>query len=167
MPAVATGLSGIHKATIINALVQDTNKTALLLAADEAEAQRICQDLTSMGLRSFIYPTRDFTFRNVESASREYEHQRIQVLSRILKHDCDVVVACMDAALQYTIPPNELEGRMIELKKGQTVSLEQVVQSLVRCGYVRAEQIDGTRSVCSTGRHSGFLHSGCTVSRSN
>ena len=144
MPAVATGLSGIHKATIINALVQDTNKTALLLAADEAEAQRICQDLTSMGLRSFIYPTRDFTFRNVESASREYEHQRIQVLSRILKHDCDVVVACMDAALQYTIPPNELEGRMIELKKGQTVSLEQVVQSLVRCGYVRAEQIDGT-----------------------
>ena len=144
LPAVATGLSGIHKATIINALVQDTNKTALLLAADEAEAQRICQDLTSMGLRSFIYHTRDFTFRNVESASREYEHQRIQVLSRILKHDCDVVVACMDAALQYTIPPNELEGRMIELKKGQTVSLEQVVQSLVRCGYVRAEQIDGT-----------------------
>lgn len=144
LPAVATGLSGIHKATIINALVQDTNKTALLLAADEAEAQRICQDLTSMGLRSFIYPTRDFTFRNVESASREYEHQRIQVLSRILKHDCDVVVACMDAALQYTIPPNELEGRMIELKKGQTVSLEQVVQSLVRYGYVRAEQIDGT-----------------------
>ena len=144
LPAVATGLSGIHKATIINALVQDTNKTALLLAADEAEAQRICQDLTSMGLRSFIYPTRDFTFRNVESASRKYEHQRIQVLSRILKHDCDVVVACMDAALQYTIPPNELEGRMIELKKGQTVSLEQVVQSLVRCGYVRAEQIDGT-----------------------
>ena len=144
LPAVATGLSGIHKATIINALVQDTNKTALLLAADEAEAQRICQDLTSKGLRSFIYPTRDFTFRNVESASREYEHQRIQVLSRILKHDCDVVVACMDAALQYTIPPNELEGRMIELKKGQTVSLEQVVQSLVRCGYVRAEQIDGT-----------------------
>ena len=144
LPAVATGLSGIHKATIINALVQDTNKTALLLAADEAEAQRICQDLTSMGLRSFISPTRDFTFRNVESASREYEHQRIQVLSRILKHDCDVVVACMDAALQYTIPPNELEGRMIELKKGQTVSLEQVVQSLVRCGYVRAEQIDGT-----------------------
>ena len=144
LPAVATGLSGIHKATIINALVQDTNKTALLLAADEAEAQRICQDLTSMGLRSFIYPTRDFTFRNVESASREYEHQRIQVLFRILKHDCDVVVACMDAALQYTIPPNELEGRMIELKKGQTVSLEQVVQSLVRCGYVRAEQIDGT-----------------------
>ena len=144
LPAVATGLSGIHKATIINALVQDTNETALLLAADEAEAQRICQDLTSMGLRSFIYPTRDFTFRNVESASREYEHQRIQVLSRILKHDCDVVVACMDAALQYTIPPNELEGRMIELKKGQTVSLEQVVQSLVRCGYVRAEQIDGT-----------------------
>ena len=144
LPAVATGLSGIHKATIINALVQDTNKTALLLAADEAEAQRICQDLTSMGLRSFIYPTRDFTFRNVESASREYEHQRIQVLSRILKHDCDVVVACMDAALQYTIPPNELEARMIELKKGQTVSLEHVVQALVRCGYVRAEQIDGT-----------------------
>ena len=66
------------------------------------------------------------------------------MLSRILKHDCDVVIACMDAALQYTIPPSELEARMIELKKGKTVSLEHVVQALVRCGYVRAEQIDGT-----------------------
>ena len=64
LPAVATGLSGIHQeAAIISTLVQDTNKTALLLAADEAEAQRVCHDLTSMGLRSFIYPTRDFTFR--------------------------------------------------------------------------------------------------------
>lgn len=144
LPAAATGLSGIHKAALIHALTDDTKQMTLLLAADEAEAQRICQDLTAMGNRALLYPTRDFTFRNVESASREYEHQRIQVLSRILKKDCDVVIACMDAALQYTIPPQELEDRMIELKKGQTIGLEQVVQSLVRCGYVRAEQIDGT-----------------------
>ena len=40
--------------------------------------------------------------------------------------------------LRCNIPfrPSELEARMIELKKGQTVSLEHVVQALVRCGYV-------------------------------
>ena len=107
LPAVATGLSGIHKATIINALVQDTNKTALLLAADGSGSTKNLSGLNLYGIAFFYLSTRDFTFRNVESASREYEHQRIQVLSRILKHDCDVVVACMDAALQYTIPPNE------------------------------------------------------------
>lgn len=144
LPAAATGLSGIHKAAMIYALIKDIGQMALFLAADEAEAQRMFQDLTAMGNRVLLYPARDFTFRHVESVSREYEHQRIQVLSRILKKDCDIVIACMDAALQYTIPPHTLKNRMIEIKKGQNIGLEQVVQVLIRCGYVRAEQIDGT-----------------------
>lgn len=144
LPAAVTGLSGIHKAAMIHTLIRDNNGMALLLSSDEAEAQRMYQDLMAMGERVLLYPARDFTFRNVEGASREYEHQRIQVLSRILKQDCDIVIACMDAALQYTIPPYTLQERMIELKKGQTISLDQVVQALVRCGYIRAGQIDGT-----------------------
>ena len=47
---------------------------------------------------------RDFTFRDAEGASHEYEHQRIQTLARILNGECDAVIACLDAALQYAIP---------------------------------------------------------------
>lgn len=143
LPAVVAGLPGIAKAAFAAVLVRDCEKPALLLAADDAEAQRLLGDLTAMGLRACLYPMRDFTLRNVESASREYEHQRIDALCRLLSGACDVVIACADAALQDTITPQELKERITILQTGQTMPLEEAVQALLRCGYVRATQIDG------------------------
>lgn len=144
LPAAATGLSGIHKATILYSLCALKKRRAFVVASDEAEAQRLCDDLTAMGMSALVYPMRDFNLRDTEGNSHEYEHQRLQVLSRTLNGECDCVISCIDAALQYTIPPQELKKRTITLRTAQTVPLNQVVEALVACGYERAEQIDGT-----------------------
>ena len=156
LPAAATGLSGIHKAAVSGALCARQGRKALFLAADEAEAQRIADDLAALGLRPLAYPARDFNLQDVESASREYEHQRLQVLARMLKaagsapdkepdaaEGWDAVVACIDAALQYTLPPEELEKRTVVLRSGQRISPEHIIKDLLACGYQRAVQIDG------------------------
>ena len=137
-PAAVTGLSGIHKANIIYSLCSLKGRGAFVVAADEAEAQRLCDDLGAMGMRALFYPARDFSFRDTEGVSHEYEHQRLQVLARLLSGECDCVVACMDAALQYTLPPEELERRRLTLKAGQAISEETVMSALLSCGYVRA-----------------------------
>ena len=142
-PAAVTGLSGIHKANIVYSLCSLKGRRAFVIAADEAEAQRLCDDLNAMGMRALFYPARDFSFRDTEGVSHEYEHQRLQVLARLLSGECDCVVACMDAALQYTLPPKELERRRLTLKTGQVIAEEAVMDALLSCGYVRAEQIDG------------------------
>ena len=144
LPAAITGFAGIHKAALMDTVISDTGRPALVLAADEAEAERMQKDLTAMGLNAVFYPAKDFTFYNVEGVSREYEHTRMEALCRILRGRIDVVLACMDAACQFTIPPAELENRVTELKVGENIAPEQVVRFLLRCGYVRAEQIDGT-----------------------
>lgn len=144
LPAAATGLSGIHKATVIYSLCAVKKRRAFVVASDEAEAQRLCDDLTAMGMSALVYPMRDFNLRDTEGNSHEYEHQRLQVLSRTLSSECDCVICCIDAALQYTIPPMELTKRTITLHATQTIPLDQVVSALVNCGYERAEQIDGT-----------------------
>ena len=125
-PAAVTGVSGIHKAHLIHSLCARTGRKALVLASDEGEGQRLCNDLSSMGTAALVYPARDFNFRAAEGQSREYEHQRLQVMAGMLDGDYQVVISCIDAALQYTIPPDELRSKRLTLRAGQEAPLEKL-----------------------------------------
>ena len=76
----AAGLSAVNKANIIFALCRQRKTAALCLASDEKEAQTLCNDLACMGLSAFVYPVRDYNFSELQSRSREYEHQRLKAL---------------------------------------------------------------------------------------
>ncbi len=145
LPAAVTGLSGIHKAAFAYAMYSDVQEKQpmLFLAADDAEALRLTADLCAMGVSALSYPARDFTFRETEGVSREYERQRIRVLCHAMQGACDVVVACIDAALQYTIPPADLKQCLATLSPGTSVSLQTLTETLVQCGYERADQTEG------------------------
>ena len=151
LPAAVTGVSGVHKANLIYSLCARLGRRAFVVAGDEPEAQRLCADLAAMGLSPLFYPLRDFSFRDTEGSSHEYEHQRLQVLERLLSSECGAVVACADAALQFTIPPGELKRRTMRLKEGESVPMEQAVEALTACGYERAAQIDGPGQFAARG----------------
>ena len=150
-PAMATGLSGIHKAHLIYSMCKRLRRRALVLAADEAEAARLCSDINAMGLKTLYYPARDFTFREVTGVSGEFIHQRIGTLFSYMNGGCDIVVACADAALQYTVPPEVLKNNTAMLKEGDEISPEKLTQILVACGYVRAEQVEGSGQFSARG----------------
>ena len=143
LPAAATGVGEIHKANIIDALCTRLRRRAIVITSDEPEANRLCADLTAMGLPTLFYPYRDFSLRAAEGSSHEYEHQRILALASLLNGTCGAVVCCVDAALQFTIPPEELKRRTVTLKAGMAVSMEKVLGVLSACGYEQAAQIDG------------------------
>lgn len=144
LPAMATGLSGVHKAHLIHSLCYENNCGALVIASDEHEAQKLCSDLRTMGTGAVFYPSRDYTFRDVEGLSREFEHQRIGALYALQSGKCKVIVACVDAVMQYTIPPQKLRETTVEVKEGAEISLEKIISSLISNGYVRVEQVEGT-----------------------
>lgn len=138
-----SGLTGIHKANMIYALCQSKKSRAFCVASNEQEAATLCDDLCAMGMSAMVYPYRDFTFRDVTGRSREYEHQRMSVLLRILSGECDCVIACADAAAQYTIPPLCLDSATLRLRAGESVTLEKCISALTLLGYERYDQIDG------------------------
>lgn len=142
-PAAATGLSGIHKAHLIYSLCAQKSRRAFVVASDESEAQRLCNDLLAMGMDALVYPARDFNFRDTEGQSREYEHQRLYVLARMAGGDYQVVISCIDAALQHTIPPEELRHKTVTLRQGQEIPVERVTETLLASGYERYEQVEG------------------------
>ncbi len=143
-PAYLTGLSNIHKAHLILNVLQSLDRPILVLVPDEPTATRLTEDIDCFhpGIAR-LYPTRDFVLRQVEGASREYEHARLRVLSGLLGGECRIVVASLGAALQYTLPPSTLGELTRTLTVGQQVSLEELVAHLIFCGYQRSSQVEG------------------------
>ena len=142
--AAAIGVSGVHKANIISSLCRDTSDRAFCVAQNEQEAQILCNDLSAMGMRAFVYPKKDFIFIPSQVKSHEYEHQRLNVLSHMLSGDYDVVIATLDAAAQFTIPRELLSSVTRVLKPDVEIDLQAFEHTLVLLGYERCDNVEGS-----------------------
>ena len=156
-PVLATGLPNVHKAHLILALTQATGLPGIVVVADEATASRMCEDLNLVAGQegaAVLFPSREFTFQEVQGVSREYEHARLAVLGKLAEGSAKLVVACAQAALQYTMPPEVLRARTRRLRAGESYDLEELCTFLLSAGYARADQVEG---VCQFSRRGGIL----------
>ena len=143
LPMGVLGLSAVHKAHYIAALCETLGKPALVLCPDEGAATRLCEDLNTFAGAAVLYPARDIHLRSTESASREYEQQRIGALCNTLNGTCRFLVCSIEAAGQRTLPRQELRRRSLHLTVGNEIAPADVIAVLLSAGYVRAEQVEG------------------------
>ncbi|MCD7731076.1 MAG: transcription-repair coupling factor [Oscillospiraceae bacterium] len=142
-PVSVTGVSGIHKAQLTIGIYDFS--PILIITEDEAGARRISDDINEMSgeICSYVYPAKDFTFTDVETVSREYEHTRLGILSRILNNSCRFVCASAEAVLQRTIPPEILAARTVKISKGDSLDTTRLTADLVAAGYTRCDLVEG------------------------
>lgn len=138
-----TNLADIHKAHFAHSITKIQKIPALLIVPNETVAQKMASDLNFMGSRAKFYPARDFNFYNIDGQSKEFEHQRIAVLSQISNNEIDIVVSTIDAVMQFTMPKIKLQSCKFKITPGMNISPKEITQRLLDCGYERYEQVDG------------------------
>ncbi len=143
VPMGVLGLSLSPKSHLISTLCDNLNRKALIITHDEATATKLCNDLTTMGMRAYLYPAADRNFHSTESRSREYERKRLGVLQNICKNNYDAVICSIEAAMQYTIPKDVLMRKSAILKNGEDAEPSKIVEALIAAGYVRSEMVEG------------------------
>ncbi len=146
LPTLVSGLCDGANDAVYASLIKDVKKkdkrTALLIFSDEKECVKMRSFLKKQGLSVGFYVGRDLTFYNI-TASHEYEHERLKVLSGILNGEYDAVVTTPDAALGYTISPEKLIAANNVIEYGKTVvEPAELADRLVKAGYVRVELVD-------------------------
>ncbi len=85
----------------------------------------------SPGRRSPSSPARDLQF-HPGAASRQWEHQRLEVLAKLHQGACPVLAATVEGLLQRTMPPAVFSAHCRQLSAGQACQLEEVADFLVR-----------------------------------
>lgn len=143
LPMGIIGLSQIHKAHYITSLCEQTSRKALIVCPDEGSASKLCEDLNSLSEKALLYVAKDFTFRGADNKSHEFEQKRIDVLARIVSGDYRFVVCSVEAAVQLTLPVDELKKRTMVLRVGEEKTTHEIVNTLIAAGYVRTEQVEG------------------------
>ncbi len=143
-PLALSGLSAVHRAYLAAALHQRTGRPLALVCHDEGEARRLAGDLAALtGQEVPLLPARDFLF-HPGAASHQWEHQRLELLARLHRGDCPVLVATVEGLLQRTLPPAVFAAHCRQLQVGQVCQPETVTDFLVQAGYTRCDQVEGT-----------------------
>ncbi len=140
LPVACSGLAAVHKALFI-ANIKTAKK--LVITDSEASANALYEDLRSLSVKALLLPSRDYNLAHITGYSKEYEHKRINTLSRLLGGESCVLIASIDAAMQYTLPPELLEEYALRLKPGDSLNISDFCEKLTECGYVRCETVEG------------------------
>ena len=142
------GTTAMHKVFLIHSLLESlsgegSRRRAMVLVSDEGTATRMAEDFAAMETRAAVLPAKDLTFLSDQVRSREYEQMRMGALSAWLLGTIDVLLVSAEAAVQKTVPPAVLRDRMIELKVGEDISLDDLKRKFVAAGYKRADEVEG------------------------
>lgn len=142
-PAAITGLSQVHKAHL--AAILSSSEQILLLCPDESSATKTASDINELAGSEIavLYPVKDFSFANIETASPEYEHRRISALYRVLTDKSRVLVCSVEAAMQSAMPSDKLIDFTLDFKPGEEIDTSELAQLVTEMGYSRCSQIEG------------------------
>ena len=144
LPALVSGLSGIHRVNLAAALYERLELPLLIVCPDDSAADSFSRDLEAMtGEKVNTLYSRDFTFYSSLAASREAEQKRLYVLNALRCGESPLTVATVSALMQRTIPPQALIKAAFTVKDGEACPPEELERALVRCGYTRCEQVEG------------------------
>ena len=154
LPSVAGGLCEGAQDALCLALCEDTASVrkypTLIICADEKECLRLQQLFEKFGKRSGFYIARDLTFHNI-TASHEYEHERLRVLSGIIEGAYDVICTTPDTALGYTIPKEILGDNIISLDYDTQIDPKVLCDMLIDAGYARVDMVEGAGQFAQRG----------------
>ncbi|MBE6795659.1 MAG: transcription-repair coupling factor [Ruminococcaceae bacterium] len=140
------GLPGAAKAHVVHSLCEDLSRKALVVLPDEASARKFTADINEFfgnTDKALFYPARDFSFDSSQGQSREYEQLRLRVLCKILKNDYSVIACSAEAALQLTIPRDELSRRIRKICPGDEISTQALSRHLTAAGFKRTDSVEG------------------------
>ena len=143
-PVAASGLSPVHRSFLCAGIAGRSERSVVILCADEVECARIVRDITPLLDTPVLQlPGREFTFHTAATVSHQWEHRRLGVLRAMEQGKAPVVVTTAEALLQRTIPPKVLERAVFSLKPGDVWDLTDLCDKLVAAGYARCEQVEG------------------------
>ena len=143
-PAAVSGLSPVHRAHFAAGLHETTGRPLVMVCADEAEGEKLGEDLTALtGKAVILLSAREFLFHEGATASRQWEQRRIAAFYAMDTGSAPIVVATVEGLLQRTLPPELFRQSVFELRHDGQYDLAELADRLTDAGYTRSQQVDG------------------------
>ncbi len=145
LPIAVNGLGGGAESAFLAEAVRDavdiSDSPVLILVENEAERAKVTEHLCRSGLNAVGYKKRDLVFHNIR-ASHDLDRERLSVLSLVLTGNVDAVVSTPSAAVSFTLPSQLLEKLSLNIKVGDLLPPEELVEGLSAMGFARVDAVE-------------------------
>src|SRR3990170_910569 len=141
---VLSGLIGSGKSFLLAYLKEKLQVPILVLTYHPDEATKLFEDLQSFLGENEVsfFPSREILPYELEVPYSEVLGARLSCLYELLLQRKKVVVTHIRAILEKTIPPAELKSKIIQLKLGQELDTDELVQKILGLGFKRTPQVE-------------------------
>ena len=112
-------------------------KNILVIVNSLYEANGIYQRLLNYTDKVLFFPMDDFITSEAIAISPEFKAERINTLNKLVENEQYIVVTNLMGALRYLPTPKVWKNSIIELKVGQDIPREQLLNSIYNLGYER------------------------------
>jgi len=142
-PVSLSGLSDMGKIQILAALNNKLNKKICVVTYNQIQAKKMLKDLSHLTSRVNILPKKELVTYDYIAESKDLLYERIEVLNEIVNNELDIVVLTVESLMQNIISKDVLYKNSMNIKIGDTISIDYIKKKLVELGYERNNIIDG------------------------
>ncbi|MBP3967024.1 transcription-repair coupling factor [Paenibacillus lignilyticus] len=142
---LVSGLAGSSRQVMIAALKQEFDRPMLVVTHNMFAAQKIAEDLVECLSENevLLYPANELVAAEAAISSPETLAQRMDVLIRLSQGFRGIVVVPFSGVRRFLPISSVMAGARIELRVGETLSLEAFLRQMVELGYVRVDKVEG------------------------
>ena len=137
-----SGLNDVSKSVLLSAYANESKKPILLITYNELQLKKIVNDLKYFGNDVLTFPKRELSIYDYDVESNEIEHERIDVLNKIVDGKTKFVVTTIEAVMQPILKKEKLYENKLSIDQTDTLDLEELKEKLILLDYERADLVE-------------------------
>lgn len=137
------GLSGSSRTVLTASIYEQMKRPILFVTHNLLQAQKLYDDIVNLLSDSevFLFPANELIAAEMSIASPELKAQRIEALNHWSKSERGIMIVPI-SGLRKILPPKSIWKKyQLPLKLGEDVNVDQILNTFVKMGYVRAEMV--------------------------
>jgi len=139
-----TGLAGSSEAFLVKAVTEKVRAPILVVTESSDQASDLYDDLTFLMVERAVghFPARQILPYDFKAPVGEIMGRRISTLADLADNSLSVVICPIRALLEPTIARDCLQAGRIDLQQGKEADLDDLVNRLVRLGFLRVPVVE-------------------------
>ncbi len=142
-PIAISGLTDMGMIQVETAIHEFGKKPICLITYNEIQAKKLYKDIKYFTDNVVLFPKKEIVTYDYIAESKDLPYQRMEALNQIKAKKNLMVVTTIEAIMQKLPSKKSLYNNELDFKVGESYSLEEVKQKLVKLGYVRYDLIEG------------------------
>ena len=145
------GLNNELKSIYVYEKFKNSNNSVILVTSNLHEAGLIYNSLTHYTDKVWFFPMDDFITSEAIAVSPEFKITRLETMNSVINEEKAIIITNLMGYLRFLPSKEKFKDSKINLKVGDTINLDELIEKLFNLGYKRETTVNMTGEIAVRG----------------